>query len=158
MCELTIRLARAADAGALGALWSELDRLHSELHPGFFRMAARPAAYLRGLLAAPNELVFVAEQAGELCGCLTARLYDTPEQPLFRPRRRVQLDDLVVLPSARRRGIGRRLMAAAETWARENGAEQLVLTVWQGNDEAAAFYAQTGYAEAHRVLVRELDA
>lgn len=127
------------------------------MHPGFFRWAPRPASYFRTLLAADNETVFVAELVAKLCGCLTARLYDTPAQALYCPRRRVQLDDLVVRSTARRRGIGRALMSAAERWAREQGAEQLVLTVWQGNEAASAFYGQAGYGEAHRVLVRELD-
>jgi ribosomal protein S18 acetylase RimI-like enzyme len=85
-------------------------------------------------------------------GLVHVLLYDTPSSPLLRPCRRGHIEDLVVHPKHRRRGTGRRLMAAAAEWARERGATEMVLTVWTGNARAARFYRALGYTEASRVL------
>lgn len=65
---------------------------------------------------------------------------------------------LAVDPQVRRTGLGRALMAAAETWLRERGAPKLQLMVREGNDEALGFYAALGL-EPQPVIVlgRRLD-
>jgi ribosomal protein S18 acetylase RimI-like enzyme len=51
---------------------------------------------------------------------------------------------LAVATDARRRGLGRALMSAAEAWLREQGAPKLQLMVREGNADALAFYAALG--------------
>ncbi|MFA5966374.1 MAG: GNAT family acetyltransferase [Sphingomonas sp.] len=51
---------------------------------------------------------------------------------------------LAVDPERRRIGLGRAMMAAAETWLRERGAPKLQLMVREGNAEAVTFYARLG--------------
>ncbi|HVV50990.1 MAG TPA: GNAT family N-acetyltransferase, partial [Polyangia bacterium] len=53
---------------------------------------------------------------------------------------------------ARRRGLGRRLVAAAADWARAQRAVEVVLTTWAGNAAADAFYERLGYRVLSRVL------
>jgi ribosomal protein S18 acetylase RimI-like enzyme len=53
---------------------------------------------------------------------------------------------LAVAPGARRRGLGRQLMAAAEGWLTSRGVGKLNLMVRSGNEEAAAFYQAIGYS------------
>ncbi len=48
-------------------------------------------------------------------------------------------------PMARRSGVGRRLIAALETWARGWGAQQTVLWVMAGNSAAIGFYRNLGF-------------
>lgn len=58
--------------------------------------------------------------------------------------------DLYVAPDARRREVGRRLMAEAREIARAAGSEQVNWTVWRKNTTAQRFYAAIGarpYAE-----------
>ena len=104
------------------------------------------------MLAAPDAAVFVADgpptadaSAGEPVGALAVRIYDTPPDPAMVPRRRGHVETLVVAPEQRRRGIGRALMQEAAAWARRQGAVELVLTVWAGNQAAELFYQRLGY-------------
>jgi GNAT superfamily N-acetyltransferase len=53
--------------------------------------------------------------------------------------------------------VGTRLLAEVERWARGRGAEQVVLTVWQGNRAAERFYRAAGYGAVSRVMARELS-
>ena len=137
------------------ALWREIDDLHAALAPDYFRTAARGAPEWRQLLAAPDGALFVATSgaAGEpLHGAVSVRIYDTPPDPAMVPRRRGHVEKLVVSRAHRRRGLGRALMAEASAWARQQGAVELVLTVWAGNAEAEAFYRSLGYRVLSSVL------
>ncbi len=65
---------------------------------------------------------------------------------------------LAVASGARRRGVGRGLMAAAETWVREQKVPKLALMVREGNEAALGFYAALGYRrDGVSVLGRRLD-
>jgi ribosomal protein S18 acetylase RimI-like enzyme len=152
-----IRPARLDDWPDVRALWSEIDDLHAVLAPDYFRAPIRHEEDWRRLLAIPAGAVFVAERArsergAEVLGVLVLRLYDTPADPAMVPRRRAHVETLVVGRQHRRRGIGRDLMTEATGWARRHGAVELVLTVWDGNREAEAFYERLGYHPISRVL------
>ncbi len=60
------------------------------------------------------------------------------------------MDSLGILTAHRRRGIGRRLMDAAERWAREQGATRALLPVWAFNTGALARYEELGDATYSR--------
>ncbi|ANY71756.1 MULTISPECIES: GNAT family N-acetyltransferase [Paenibacillus] len=61
-----------------------------------------------------------------------------------------QITSVIVTSSCRRQGIGKRLIQAAETWARQQGSDLLFLT--SGNREelapAHAFYEHIGFEKA----------
>ena len=148
-----IRRARAEDWSDVRALWCEIDDLHAVLAPDYFRAPIRQEEDWRRLLAGSAGAVFVAERGdAEVVGVVTVRIYETPLDPAMVPRRRAHVETLVVGRQHRRRGIGRDLMSEAAGWARRHGAVELVLTVWDGNREAEAFYQRLGYRPLSRVL------
>lgn len=153
-----IRRARQDDWDGVRGLWQEIDDLHADLAPAYFRRTVRAAHEWRQLLAAPEAMVFVADAAAPvqpgtaLAGVISVRIYDTPPEPAMIARRRGHVEMLVVGLQHRRRGIGRELMAEAAGWARRQGAKELVLTVWSGNADAEAFYEHMGYRVLSRVL------
>lgn len=51
---------------------------------------------------------------------------------------------LAVHPDHRRRGLGKQMMEAAETWLRDLAAPKIQLMVRSDNDEAIAFYEALG--------------
>jgi ribosomal protein S18 acetylase RimI-like enzyme len=63
----------------------------------------------------------------------------------FRARALLNVHDLAVLPDWRGRGIGRRLLRAAEGVARERGCCKVTLEVRGDNAAALALYARLGY-------------
>jgi ribosomal protein S18 acetylase RimI-like enzyme len=151
-----IRRAREDDWEGARALWGEVDDLHAGLAPAYFRKAARAEAEWRELLTAADAAVFVAEEGGRPVGVVSVRVYETPPDPAMVPLRRGHVEMLVVSSSHRRRGIGKGLMAEVSSWARRQGAAELVLTVWAGNRAAEAFYERLGYGELSRVLHAKL--
>lgn len=93
---------------------------------------------------------FVAERPqGELLGCVCVKeahtLYREAERGVSAPPSgEASVWRLTVAPAARRMGVGRLLMAAAEAWARERGCGAVSLIT--GNPESAQFYRKIGYA------------
>lgn len=159
--EVTIRRARDDDYAELSELWGQLDRLHARLFPAFFRSPPRPRPKgdLRSALRSDDRATLVATlgPGGRIVGAVQLHLYQVTQQPMMRSARRAYIEDLIVDVGHRGDGIGRKLMAFAQTWARARGACQLVLTVWDGNDQALEFYRTIGYRPINRVLVRDLD-
>ncbi len=65
---------------------------------------------------------------------------------------------LAVAASARGRGLGRDLMAAAEAWLVERGLPKIQFMVRSDNAEVLAFYDHLGYAKQDCVVLgRRLD-
>jgi len=60
-----------------------------------------------------------------------------------------------VLPSHRGRGIGTKLMLAAERDCRERGVREISLEVIEGNDRATRLYGKLGYVGGRRYLTAE---
>jgi ribosomal protein S18 acetylase RimI-like enzyme len=150
---VAVRRARHEDWLGVEPLLREVDTLHAELAPGYFRTGARAEIEWRRLLGDATAAAWVVpDGAAGTLGFLSLRIYETPPEPTMVPRRRAHLETLVVATRARRQGIGRRLVAAAADWARRQGAVEMVLTTWAGNAAADAFYERLGYRVLSRVL------
>lgn len=152
-----IRPAVPSDRGALMPLFSELNQHHAAIQPGYFRVLEGVAPALQRLEDGDEDMaLLVAEREGTLKGFVVVRVHDTPDNPLLVKRRRAHVEDMLVTAAARRQGIGRALVEAAAQWSRERGASRVLLTVWQDNDDAEAFYRDLGFGPLNRVLEREL--
>lgn len=64
----------------------------------------------------------------------------------FRCKPLLNIHDLVVLPAFRGLGLSQRLLAAAETFAREKGCCKLTLEVLSGNGVAMGAYRKFGFS------------
>src|SRR5262249_51636456 len=107
------RPATEADYDALCRLWREMDELHANLLPGYFRRPRQPAkspAELQKLLRAVSETVRVAEVDGRVVALLHVQLYDTPPAETLTPRRRAPVEPIVGVATAGPLRIARRLM------------------------------------------------
>lgn len=159
MPEATLfRRARPDDGAAAGRLLARLDALHREALPWLCRApgeATRATADFAAWIHA--HAVFVAEHDGDLVGIVHGTTREAPDLPVFVPRRYGVIDGLTVASEWRRRGIGRRLVAAFEAWARSAGASGLELNVYAFNDEARRFYEALGYAPLRTTLHRPLE-
>ena len=104
----------------------------------------------------PTKALFVSDSEGGITGVVLAELR-TSEDPIFRPRRCVHVNEIAVTQSHRSREIGRQIMERVHQWARELGISDVELQVWERNEPAIAFYQTIGYQPWPRTMRRVID-
>jgi GNAT superfamily N-acetyltransferase len=128
-------------------------------HPIYGQLRRDAAARARELFAAqlrsPIEVIFLAEQDGEAIGIL--RCVESVGSPLMEPARYAYVSSVYVRPGARRRGILRVLLAAAERWARARGLHQMRLHNVAGSVDAEAAWSALGFGVVEQVRLRNLS-
>ncbi len=98
--------------------------------------------------ATPTAELFVAEAEGEIVATAMAGS----------DGHRGWLYYVATAPDWRRRGLGRRIVARAETWLAAQGVRKVNLMIRETNASVRRFYARIGYDETPRiVMARWLD-
>ena len=135
---IVFRPARLADAREMVGLIEELG------HP---TPLSDVETRLARLLERGDQAVFVAEEEGVLLGWIHVQEFlSLSSDPSG------LVTGLVVDPAARRRGLGRGLMEAAEGWARALSLSSLRLRARLARAGAHAFYRRLGYQLAKKQL------
>jgi aminoglycoside 6'-N-acetyltransferase I len=116
------------------ALWPDATGGHADEVARFF------AGRLRIPLA-----VLVAEEDGTLVGF--AELNIRPYAEGCTTERVAFLEGWYVEPTARRRGVGRALVAAAEAWAVDQGCTEFASDTLADNDASASAHRALGFQE-----------
>jgi GNAT superfamily N-acetyltransferase len=103
-------------------------------------------------LASQNETMFLAEREGRIVGIL--RCVDSPSSPLLLPDRYCYVSSVYVVPSERRRGVLRALVAAAERWCDDRGIDEIRLHNASSSPVAAAVWGALGFDVVEQVRRR----
>jgi ribosomal protein S18 acetylase RimI-like enzyme len=153
-----VRRAVEGDVAALARLHAEVQALHRAALPHQYRDASlgELEAWMRRLLDDPDVVVLVADEHGRAVGFAVVRREASSGDALALPRLRAMVEGIGVAATARRRGAGRALMAAAEELARSWGATSVVLDVQSFNTGAEGFYRALGYRAAATRLSKRL--
>jgi aminoglycoside 6'-N-acetyltransferase I len=106
---------------------------------------------LEQVLEDPQQAVFFAVRGdGTPCGFLEASLRDYAEGCVTGPVGYIEgwyVDDDV-----RHNGVGRRLVQAAEDWARSLGMTEMGSDTWLDNEMSIAAHLRMGYQEVERLV------
>ena len=143
--QIEIRAFRPADAKPVTALFARINRQLAPVGQAevFERYIARSVADELGDIpayyaAARGSGFWVAVQDGQLAGFFGL-------EPAGRGA--AELRRMYVAPEYRRRGLGRRLLANAESMARQMGYDRMDLSTSVLQDAALALYRHAGYEE-----------
>ena len=136
--ELITRPFQSSDAEPLISLWQQVLPSTQPWN--------EPRAELCRKQNQRDELVYVAEQRGEIVGAVIAG-YDGVRGWIYR---------LAVVPNKRRCGIGRQLLEAAETALQNLGCPKVNLQVRDTNAAVIEFYRRCGYVLEERVSLGKL--
>jgi GNAT superfamily N-acetyltransferase len=127
-----IRPMTAADASLVADLTTQL---------GYPTSSGASAERISILLARPDDhAALIAEEAARAIGWVHVAIYTSLESG-----RVATIGGLVVGEGHRSGGVGAELLAAAETWARENGASKMVVRSRVTRERAHRFYLREGY-------------
>jgi GNAT superfamily N-acetyltransferase len=149
-----VRPARPVAVAGLADVWLDTARYYAEVDPALFQVPAADglaASLERWATGATDDaLVLVAEQDGRVVGFVgaaSARPDGDAAAQLVRELTQIRLvvHALGVERARWRRGIGSRLLAAAEEWGRTRGAVVALLDTYVGSPVSAPFYQSRGY-------------
>ncbi|MDQ2665655.1 MAG: GNAT family N-acetyltransferase [Gemmatimonadota bacterium] len=167
-CEVphaVVRRATVRDLDAVMQLRLALLREYPD-HPIYGRLQPDVSARARTLfdaqLRSPSDSIFLASfarargrgAAAESVGIL--RCTESTNSPLLMPLRYAYVSSVYVRPDARRRGVLRALLAAAEQWARARGLEEMRLHNVADSVSAEGAWSALGFAVVEHVRWRRM--
>jgi ribosomal protein S18 acetylase RimI-like enzyme len=145
---VTIRAATAADEALLRELWEEFE---AELDQEPYLRETWDEAWEDLAATVEDGVALIAEDDGRPVGFLFCVLGD-------RGRKTAHVSDIYVRQEARRRGIGRALLAELVGPTREAGLEHVSLEVLVRNADARRLYERLGFSPVDMFLVAPLGA
>ena len=102
------------------------------------------------LLASRQNIIFLAFIGLEPAGLIEASIRDFGEGCDTSPVGYVEA--WFVRSEYRRSGVSKRLLQAAEDWARSKGCVEMASDTWLDNDDAIRAHKRHGYMEAERLV------
>ncbi len=165
MCEVIIRTATEEDFETLDKLYYDLHQYHVRGVPDRLQDLgkledqdwSRLHQALREIFTNQDAVIFLAERSGHIVGLVEVYYrQDDKANPLIVPHQYAHLQSIMVSEPYRKLGIGKKLMEVAQQWAREKGATEMRLDVWEFNRGTIRFYEEMGYHSLRRTLVTKL--
>ncbi|HEY1868452.1 MAG TPA: GNAT family N-acetyltransferase [Candidatus Cybelea sp.] len=142
---MQIRPVRQSDkptwAALRARLWPSADAM---------QLASEAAGFLEGNAIPTIAAVFLAEEGTAAVGFLELALRSFSDGCISMPVPHVE--GWYVEPSARGRGVGRALIAAAEEWARTHGYNELASDTEPWNEVSLTAHARCGFQETERLV------
>jgi len=141
-----IRPATRSDIHAMVELLHQLFAIEAD----FDFSAERQRSGLVLLLMASTARIMVAEEDCKVVGMATAQLVISTAEG----GPSLLIEDLVVVPSHQRKGIGSALLTALAEWGAGLGADRMQLLADRTNTSALDFYRQKGWQETRLICLR----
>ena len=134
---------------AISADMAEWLRMRLALWPD--NSADELSAEMATILGNPVTPVFVADRGnGKLGGFIETGMRSYAEACHTSPVG--YIEGWYVDPDLRRQGVGRRLVRAAEDWARSQGLQEMASDTWLDNDISYCSHLALGYQESERLI------
>lgn len=147
---VSIRLFQTTDRSGLEACMIVLQdyekALGADRKPGA-EIAKEYIDYLLGEVAAKHGVMYVAEQNGQIVGFVSAWVDEDDVLIAKGETRYVYCSDGVVLDAFRRQGVGRKLLAAVEAFAKAAGIVTIKCTVLADNTVMRQGISAAGFHE-----------
>ena len=154
---ITIVEAGVENLDEVEMLWNALHQHHEEVAPHFGitleleESWKRRKANYQKWLRQPGTRLFIAKDSEKSIGYALVRIIGGSET--WKSGDRIaELETFSVLPGYRREGLGSRLMAEIYAFLREEGIQEIGVTVVNTNVEAIRFYQKHGFGNRYVYL------
>jgi GNAT superfamily N-acetyltransferase len=137
-------------------LWRELEEAQGRFRffPASEDAEERIMASFADAFASSDADVLLAVDGGEVVGMVLVHV-ERPSR--MSDRRAVELSRFVVRADRRRFGIGKILVDAAGSWARQRGIGAMVAAIFVGNDASTRFWHSAGFEPWVERAVRRVE-
>lgn len=144
---ITVREAQERDIDLLVDMNGIVHELHIAAEPAYFRHPepGAVAELFRSRLLQPEARVWIASVGEVPAGHAVAVIRERPENAFCWAQRFYELEEVLVSPAHRQRGVARALVERALAHARAQGVCDVQLNCWSFNAEAQAAFAALGF-------------
>ena len=162
---LMLRIARVQDIKCLAGLYAEFHNFHARCIPD--RLIGIPEQpdirggndlymRLKKIIQNDDSAIILAETDQGPLGF--AEIYIRQDEPSSHTVAYQYgfLQSLMVTSGHRRRGIGTRLVKAIEQWAKERGAYEMRLDIWEFGEGPFPFYELMNYRTLKRTMIHQI--
>ena len=145
---MTIRTATTNDITALRELYLELEKDGVRYQPEHFVFSKKGqrSQQLEEILKSENQIMLVAEDAGNVIGFAHVTFAHAKEISCLKPQSNIYLQDLVVTKKLRSRGTGTLLLNAAKEYGKEKKADFFFFFFFPQNKDGMRFYERNGFS------------
>ena len=144
---MVIRRAEERDVGKIGELLLQVGKVHSDGRPDLFKRGGRKYndEEVKNLLNREDRRIFLAEEGGAVKGYVFCEYDIIMGSGIMADKKNLYIDDLCVDEKHRREGVGERLLAYVEDFAKSEKFDRITLNVWSCNEGAIKFYLKKGF-------------
>ncbi|AZR74537.1 hypothetical protein BBF96_14770 [Anoxybacter fermentans] len=152
-----IRFAKKEDYEQLIQLFKQVDDLHATNMPDFFvKLDRRGSQFIDNFINNNEAAMFVKVIGDEVVGLINGFIKRTPEIPVFKKRKYLMVDTLIVKKEWQKKGIGKELLKALEEWGKEKNVHGIEINVWEFNQTAIQFYLEKEYKVISRRMYKKI--
>ncbi len=102
--------------------------------------------------------IFLAKDSNKIVGLIAGVINNEEEKTLdFQSPKRGRVTELVVTREARRKGIGKKLLAHMEEYFQSIGCKAVLLGVFGYNEHAKDFYHSSGYKDRYIEVMKKIQ-
>lgn len=145
--EFTIRQATEKDFSIIQALNAALfaeDQANDVTLDTHWPMSVEGVEYYMKSLMDPEKVVLIAEDDQKKpVGYVIA---SSVNKWRYRKVKTGELENMYIVPKARRQGIGRALIDEVKLWLKTKGVDRMYVSSYTNNTQAIAFYKANGFA------------
>ena len=155
---MSLEIVESRDAVVLTLMNQVVQNLHARDYPQYFKPFNYQEVYqaMQEALAKENWYAYIAFADDLPAGFVLFFIREYNENPYRYSYKAVHVDQICVLDKFQRGGVGSYLMEAVERFAQQNKVDQLELTYWEKNSQAARFYRKKGYEPQVNFVVKRL--
>lgn len=160
MANVKLRKAQGSDYQAINSLYHLTYSLYHKHLPRSYHPTPETVLVkedFQNILDSSDCLMFVAEIEGKIVGMLYAFIDDYDDTPVATDYHRVEVAEISVAPEYAKQGIGTKLMAEAEKWAKDQGIFDLSVLVYAFNEEAISFFKSNDYKPYSIKMEKKLE-
>jgi len=157
---IQIRPATDVDAPTVARLNRDVQHVHAEAYPWMFKspdFGSFTDEDARALIGRDTFITFIAEVEQQAVGYTIAEERRRPETGRHYAPNMMLIHEISDKDSARRRGVGRSLIAAVHDYGQSVGISLLTLDTWQFNEPAQAFFKSCGLFPARIMMWNHSD-
>lgn len=143
---MQITRASSKDEEQILELLNQVLEIHHKIRPDIFMPGKTKYTneMLEDMFKDDNNPIYVAREDDKILGYAFCELREVPFSTTMVPHKSLFIDDLCVDQNIRSKGVGKALFEHVKSEAKRMDCYEVTLNVWEGNDNAIAFYKKMG--------------